>query len=213
MSSLKVILESHPIKSLNDVIKEVKSELSPDDVNLLSLSKAKKRHSKATLIEHILKLDKMGLLKKRPSMYEKPVRAKKEPKKATAKEIKDSLMVPGKYTKKELKEGKALVKNQPKKEPKKAKAKQKIPEGFTALPTLGSKRVVKVSAKIKKANEIARKKEQKQKADDEKREKEAKKLISKAVKLLKDKPQHKALLDTIKSSNNTDFIKAKLKEV
>ncbi len=73
MSSLKVILESHPIKNLNAVIKSVKSELAPK----LALSKDKKRHSKATLIDHILKLDKMGLLKKRPSMYEKPVRAKK----------------------------------------------------------------------------------------------------------------------------------------
>ena len=146
MSSLKVILESHPIKNLNGIIKSVKSELAPK----LALSKDKKRHSKEILIDHILKLDEMGLLKKRPSMYEKPVRAKKvkvevkaEPKKdkkkqlkeaikkgkkiieskkkATYQEIKDSLMVPGKYTPDEIKSGKALVKNQPKKENKKRK--------------------------------------------------------------------------------------------
>ena len=158
MSSLKVILESHPIKNLNAVIKSVKSELAPK----LALSKDKKRHSKATLIEHILKLDEMGLLKERPSMYEKPVRSKKvkaevkaEPKKdkkkqlkeaikkgqkiieskkqeagtkiakkATAQEIKDSLMVPGKYTPDEIKSGKALVKNQ-KKQKKPRSEKQK----------------------------------------------------------------------------------------
>tara|TARA_R110000772_G_scaffold11841_4_gene36786 strand:+ start:7066 stop:7869 length:804 start_codon:yes stop_codon:yes gene_type:complete len=112
--SLKAILESHPIKNLNAVIRSVKSDIAPK----LALSKDRKRHSKEKLIEHILALDKMGLLKQRPTMYEKPVRTKKvkaEPKKATAKEIADSLMVPGKYTKKEIKEGKALVKNQPKK--------------------------------------------------------------------------------------------------
>lgn len=162
MSSLKVILESHPIKNLNGIIKEIKEGLTLEKRNLLSLSKDKKRHSKATLIEHILKLDKMGLLKERPSMYEKPVRAKKvkvevkaEPKKdkkkqlkeaikkgqkiieskkqeagtkiakkATAQEIKDSLMVPGKYTPDEIKSGKALVKNQ-KKQKKPRSEKQK----------------------------------------------------------------------------------------
>ncbi len=77
MSSLKVILESHPIKNLNGIIKKIKEGLTFEKQNLLSLSKDKKRHSKATLIQHILKLDKMGLLKERPSMYDKPVRAKK----------------------------------------------------------------------------------------------------------------------------------------
>ena len=72
--SLKAILESHPIKNLNAIIKEVKSDIAPK----LALSKAKKRHSKAKLIEHILALDEMGLLKERPTMYEKPVRAKKD---------------------------------------------------------------------------------------------------------------------------------------
>ena len=71
--SLKAILESHPIKNLNAIIKEVKSDIAPK----LALSKDKKRHSKAKLIEHILALDEMGLLKNRPTMYEKPVRAKK----------------------------------------------------------------------------------------------------------------------------------------
>ena len=71
--SLKAILESHPIKNLNAVIKSVKSDIAPK----LALSKDRKRHSKAKLIEHILALDKMGLLKERPGMYEKPVRAKK----------------------------------------------------------------------------------------------------------------------------------------
>ena len=94
MSSLKVILESHPIKNLNGIIKSVKSELAPK----LALSKDKKRHSKETLIDHILKLDKMGLLKERPSMYEKPVRAKKvkaevkaEPKKDKKKQLKEAI--------------------------------------------------------------------------------------------------------------------------
>ena len=73
MSTLKAILESHPIKNLNAVIKSVKSDIAPK----LALSKDKKRHSKEKLIEHILALDKMGLLKERPAMYEKPVRAKK----------------------------------------------------------------------------------------------------------------------------------------
>ena len=71
--SLKAILESHPIKNLNAVIRSVKSDVAPK----LALSKDKKRHSKEKLIEHILALDKMGLLKERPTMYEKPVRAKK----------------------------------------------------------------------------------------------------------------------------------------
>ena len=71
--SLKAILESHPIKNLNAVIRSVKSDIAPK----LALSKDRKRHSKATLIEHILALDKMGLLKERPTMYEKPARTKK----------------------------------------------------------------------------------------------------------------------------------------
>lgn len=70
MSSLKDILESHPIKNLKAVIKDVKSELAPK----LALSKDKKRHSKEQLIEHIMKLDKMGLIKKLPDMYVKPKR-------------------------------------------------------------------------------------------------------------------------------------------
>ena len=51
MSSLKAILESHPIKNLYAVIRSVKAELAPK----LAFSKDKKRHSKATLIEHIFK--------------------------------------------------------------------------------------------------------------------------------------------------------------
>ena len=73
MSTLKTILESHPIKNLNGIIKSIKSDLAPN----LALSKDKKRHSKAKLITHILKLDKMGLLKSKPSMYVKPLRNKK----------------------------------------------------------------------------------------------------------------------------------------
>ena len=72
--SLKVILESHPIKNLYAVIRSVKAELAPK----LAFSKDKKRHSKATLIEHILNLNEMGLLKKLPKMYVKEARAKKE---------------------------------------------------------------------------------------------------------------------------------------
>ena len=113
MSTLKERLETHPIKNLNGVIKSVKSELAPS----LSLSKGKKRHSKATLVDHILKLDKLGLLKTDIPVYKAPKRTKKEvkPTPASAQEIKDSLMVPGKYSKAEIKSGKALVKNQPKK--------------------------------------------------------------------------------------------------
>ena len=162
MSSLKVILESHPIKELNGIIKKIKEGLTVENQNLLALSKDKKRHSKATLIDHILKLDKMGLLKKRPSMYEKPVRAKKEPKKATAKEIKDSLMVPGKYTLEEIKSGKALVKNQPKKEGK-SKGKGK-PAGLIALESIDLEaEEAKDKAKSKKAKAPAKEENKKRK--------------------------------------------------
>ena len=107
MSTLKERLETHPIKNLNGVIKSVKSELAPS----LSLSKGKKRHSKATLVDHILKLDKLGLLKTDIPVYKAPKRTKKEvkPTPASAQEIKDSLMVPGKYSKSEIKSGKATI--------------------------------------------------------------------------------------------------------
>ena len=89
MSSLRVILESHPIKNLYAVIRTVKSELAPK----LAFSADKKRHSKATLIDHLLMLDKMGLLKKKPGMYVKPPRAKPavkaKPKKETEKIVVD----------------------------------------------------------------------------------------------------------------------------
>ena len=113
MSTLKARLETHPISNLNKVIKSVKSVLAPT----LALSKDKKRHSKATLVDHILKLDKLGLLKKDIPLYKAPKRTKKEvkPTPATAQEIKDSLMIPGKYSIEDIKAGKALVKNQPKK--------------------------------------------------------------------------------------------------
>ena len=111
MSSLKAILESHPIKNLYVVIKSVKSELAPK----LAFSKDKKRHSKETLIDHILKLDEMGLLKKRPAMNVKQPRAKKvkaEPK--AEPKIKVDLSKVD------------VVKS--KKEPKKAPAKAKAPK-------------------------------------------------------------------------------------
>tara|TARA_R110001592_G_scaffold32514_2_gene113797 strand:+ start:11968 stop:12882 length:915 start_codon:yes stop_codon:yes gene_type:complete len=74
MSTLKERLETHPIKNLNAVIKSVKSEIAPK----LALSKDKKRHSKAKLIEHILLLDKMGLLKQDVPVYKSPApKAKK----------------------------------------------------------------------------------------------------------------------------------------
>tara|TARA_R110002072_G_scaffold98685_1_gene217104 strand:+ start:191 stop:1558 length:1368 start_codon:yes stop_codon:yes gene_type:complete len=73
MSTLKTILESHPIKNLNGIIKSIKSDLAPN----LALSKDKKRHSKAKLIEHILKLNKMGLLKKQPTAYIAPTQKNK----------------------------------------------------------------------------------------------------------------------------------------
>ena len=113
MSTLKARLETHPINNLNKVIRSVKSVLAPT----LALSKGKKRHSKATLVDHILKLDKLGLLKTDIPLYKAPKRTKKEVNRtpASAQEIKDSLMVPGKYSKAEIKSGKALVKNQPKK--------------------------------------------------------------------------------------------------
>jgi len=129
MSSLKERLETHPIKNLNAVIRSVKSEIAPK----LALSKDKKRHSKAKLIEHILLLDKMGLLKQDVPVYKSPAPKAKAPKPASAQEIKDSLMVPGKYTKKEIKEGKALVKNQPKKAPKAKAPKAKAPKKQLSL--------------------------------------------------------------------------------
>ena len=66
----------------------------------------------------------------------KEPRKKKEQirKKASAQEIKDSLMIPGKYSTSDIKTGKALIKNQPKKEkkepkePKKAKKEPKEPK-------------------------------------------------------------------------------------
>ena len=74
MSTLKARLETHPISNLNKVIKSVKSVLAPT----LALSKDKKRHSKATLVTHILKLNSLGLLKKDIPVYKPPPRAKKQ---------------------------------------------------------------------------------------------------------------------------------------
>jgi hypothetical protein len=124
--SLKAILESHPIKKLNEIIKEIKTEVIGSK---LSLSVNKKRHSKATLIEHILALDKMGLLKNRPTMNEKPVRAKKEKAPKNIKEVNE--LVSKATTKKELLEIKKKfgTKATPKAEPKvedKPKKKRKL---------------------------------------------------------------------------------------
>ncbi len=76
MSSLKERLETHPIRNLNAVIKSIKSEIAPK----LALSKDRKRHSKAKLIEHILLLDKMGLLKQDIPSYNTPKKEKAPPK-------------------------------------------------------------------------------------------------------------------------------------
>ena len=173
--SLKAILESHPIKKLNEIIKEIKTEVIDGK---LSLSKAKKRHSKATLIEHILALDKMGLLKNRPTMYEKPVRAKK-------------------------------VKAAPAKA-----APAKSAGAIEATVSKGTTKKFKpVSDYVKKANEAALKAQNKEKVKNEKTQIEVKKLISMAIKLLKDKPKQKDILDNIKASNNPAYIKSLLAKI
>ena len=51
MSSLKEILESHPMRNLNAIVKGIKSANMP----LLSLSSKKVRYSKSDVIDHIIK--------------------------------------------------------------------------------------------------------------------------------------------------------------
>ena len=100
MSSLKVILESHPMVNLREVIKAVKSEVAPK----LAFSKDKKKHTKAMLVDHILKLDKLGLIKKLPDMYVKPKR------KPRTKAITTEAGVKVKFTEKAKKAGFKVVK-------------------------------------------------------------------------------------------------------
>ena len=190
--SLKAILESHPIKNLNEIIKEIKTEVIDGK---LSLSKAKKRHSKATLIEHILALDKMGLLKNRPTMYEKPVRAKKvKAAPAKAAPAKSAGAVEAARIKKKIKAEESNI------------VSSTVSKGTT-------KKFKPVSDYVKKANEAALKAQNKEKVKNEKTQIEVKKLISMAIKLLKDKPKQKDILDNIKASNNPAYIKSLLAKI
>ena len=66
--SLKEILESHPVRNLKAIIREVKSDIGPK----LMFSKDKKSHKKEKLISHIIELNKLGLIEKLPDMYVKP---------------------------------------------------------------------------------------------------------------------------------------------
>lgn len=219
MSSLKVILESHPIKNLNAVIKSVKSEIAPK----LALSKDKKRHSKAKLIQHILVLDKMGLLKERPGMYVKPSRAKKEKSNiiVDVEKVKKSGMI--KVDVKKAKAAGVKIINEKPKAKAKAKAKPKskakpkdddLPLGVPATVVKGTSKSFKpANDDVKKANEIAAKQQAKAKVEDDKRKLEVSKLIEMAIKLLKGKPKQKEVLDLIKQSNNPGFIKAQLASI
>lgn len=106
------ILNSHPVSVL-------RKEIAKSNDKLGIIKGYSKGLKKAGIIDLMMKhKSRFHHIK----MAEKKEPApKKAPKPATAQEIKDSLMVPGKYTAAEIKAGKALVKNQPKKEEKERK--------------------------------------------------------------------------------------------
>jgi hypothetical protein len=119
MSDVRERLNSHPVPTLRKILSAVAKEVN------IKGGFSRTLKTKKELIDYMIKLEKDMAevswdkipLREKPKKEKAPPKPKKEKeksKKATAQEIKDSLMVPGKFTLKELKEGKALVKNQPK---------------------------------------------------------------------------------------------------
>ena len=118
------VLNSHTLADL-------RKEVTKSNKMLGLIPSYSKGMTKPKLIELMLKHKKRfhHIKMKEPRKKKEQIR-----KKASAQEIKDSLMIPGKYSTSDIKTGKALIKNQPKKEkkepkePKKAKKEPKEPK-------------------------------------------------------------------------------------
>tara|TARA_R110001592_G_scaffold27919_1_gene103364 strand:- start:1293 stop:1856 length:564 start_codon:yes stop_codon:yes gene_type:complete len=115
------VLNSHTLADL-------RKEVTKSNKMLGLIPSYSKGMTKPKLIELMLKHKKRfhHIKMKEPRKKKEQIR-----KKASAQEIKDSLMIPGKYSTSDIKTGKALIKNQPKKEkkePKEPKKEKKEPK-------------------------------------------------------------------------------------